>query len=155
MWITNYFNELKAWRIVRKVYKKNRELFNIVGLKMDWVGRLYRVINRDPEIVLGSEEDRVYLNKELAEITNALVRTNIIDILAYELRPLEDATPIGNGKEEFENGYLIVLTPAWRLDRQYVTVWSFLFVNASIILSVYGCAWAVVKYLIPYIEGYL
>lgn len=152
MWIKNFFNELKAWRIVRREYRNNQLLFESIGLKKDWGGRLYKVINRDPEIELGSGEDEVFLRKELAEVTNVLVRTNVIDILAYELKPLEEVTPIGDGKEEYEHGYLITLTPAWNLNKQYVTLKSLFFVTVGFIALIGGIVWGVMKYLIPYIQ---
>lgn len=127
-WLKNFFNELKAWHIVRKEYRKNKWLFDKFGIKKDWGGKLYKVINRDPEIKLGSGEDEVYLRKELSEISAILIKCNIYDILAYELKPLDNVTVKEDGTEEFENGYLVVLTPAWNLDRQYVTFWSILFV---------------------------
>ena len=34
-YIKNFFLELKAWRIVRKEYRKNKALFDSVGLKKD------------------------------------------------------------------------------------------------------------------------
>ena len=127
-WLKNFFNELKAWHIVRKEYRKNKWLFDKFGIKKDWGGKLYKVINRDPEIKLGSGEDEVYLRKELSEISAILIKCNIYDILAYELKPLDNVTVKEDGTEEFENGYLVILTPAWNLDRQYVTFWSILFV---------------------------
>ena len=127
MWIVNYFKELKAWRIVKKTCKKHKDELLSVGLKYDWFGRLYRVINRDPEIVLGEGEDEIYLRRELSEVTAMLLKLNIMDILAYELKPLEDERELEDGKIEFEHGYLITLTPAWNLDRQYVTWKSTLF----------------------------
>lgn len=148
-WLKNYFNERKAWRIVRREYKKNKRLFDAVGLKTDWFGRMYKVINRDPDIELGSGEDEVYLRKELAEVTAVLVKTNLMDIMAYELTPLEDVTQLEDGKEEFEHGYLITLTPAWNLDRQYVTFWSVLFVDLTILGLLAAGAWAFITYLLP------
>ena len=128
MFLKKFFLELKARRIVRREYKKNRILFESIGLKRSWGGTLYKVINRDPEIKLGSGEDEVYLRKELSEISAILIKCNIYDILAYELKPLDNVTVKEDGTEEFENGYLVILTPAWNLDRQYVTFWSILFV---------------------------
>ena len=63
MWIVNYFREWKAWREVKKVYKENQKDFEKIGLKSDWFGRLYKVINRDPKIPLGTQEDEILLQK--------------------------------------------------------------------------------------------
>ena len=153
MWIKNFFNELKAWRIVRKEYRNNKRLFDAVGLKTDWGGRLYKVINRDPEIELGSGEDELYLRKELGEITNVMVQTKIIDILAYDLKPLEEETDLGDGKVEYEHGYLVTLTPAWSLDNQYVTFWSVLNVVIGFGAVLVGLVYALFKWVIPFIAN--
>lgn len=116
MWLTNYINECKAWREVKKVYKTNKSDFEKVGLKCDYFGRLYKVINRDPNIALGTPEDSELLSVELKEISEFLIKMNLIDILAYELTPLEDSD-----EKTFENAYLVTLTPAWDLNKQYVT----------------------------------
>ena len=116
MWLVNYFREWKAWRIVKKVYKSNQKEFEKMGIKSDWFGRLYKVINRDPSIQLGTIKDEELLTDELREVSEFLIKMNVMDILAYELIPLEDAD-----EESFENAYLIKLTPAWDLSKQYVS----------------------------------
>lgn len=154
-YIKNFFNELKAWRIVNRVYKKNKSDFDKIRLKKDWFGRLYVVINRDPDIELSSGEDEIYLRKELSEIWAVLVKLNLVDILAYELNPLEEVTPLGDGREEYEHGYLVTFTPAWNLDRQYVTIKSVIFMTLFFGGLITGIVWGVVKYLIPYIQTLL
>ena len=116
MWIKNFINECRVWHEVRMVYKKNKEDFLKHGLKSDWFGRIYKVINRDVKVELGSPEDEMILRDELSEIQNILIKYNIIDILAYSLNPLEE----DDGKT-FEHGYLIVFTPAYILEKQYLT----------------------------------
>lgn len=122
MWLKNFINECKVWREIKKVYKKNEEQFLKLGLKIDWVGRIWKVINRDEKIPLGTPEDEILLRKELNEIQEFLVKQNIIDILAYELIPQEEVSTDENGNEVYENSYLIKFTPAYRLDKQYLTV---------------------------------
>ena len=125
MWIVKFFKELKVWRTIRKVCKENRQFFEEVGLKYDWLGHIYTVINRDPNIKLGSDEDRALLMRELNDIQKSLVKLNIIDLLAYELIPLESSEISKNGEQEiFENGYLVKFTPAEDVSRQYVKPWS-------------------------------
>lgn len=124
MWIKNFFNELKAWHIVRKVYRQNKSDFDKIGIKSDWFGKLYIVLNRNPEIVLGSEEDEVILHNELAKIWAFITKLNIGDILAYELKPLEDEVQISDSEVEYEHAYLVTFTPAWNLEKQFVTIKS-------------------------------
>ena len=148
----NFFNELKAWRIINKVYKNNKLDFNAIGLKKDYFGKLYKVINRDVLIELGSDEDQIYLRKELSEIWAVLVKLNLVDILAYELKPLEEVTKIDDTHEEYEHGYLVTFTPAWNLDRQYVTFWSVIFVILFFTALIGGLVYSVMHWLIPYIQ---
>ena len=154
-YIKNFFNELKAWRIVRREYRKNKADFEKVGLKSDWFGKLYRVINRDTDITLGDEMDEALLHKELAEIWAVLVKHNIVDILAYELKPLEAVTQIDETHEEFEHGYLVTFTPAWNLDRQYVTFKSIVFMTLFFGGLLAGAVWSIIQYLIPYLQTVL
>lgn len=142
MWIVKFFKELKVWRTVRKVCKENEQFIEKSGLKFDWLGHIYTVINRDPSIKLGSDEDRYLLMQELNDIQNVLVKLNVIDLLAYELIPLESSEISKDGNEEiFENGYLIKFTPADDVSKQYVKPWScfcvFLGIPALIVMSVF------------------
>jgi hypothetical protein len=121
MWIVNFFKELRVWRTIRKVCKENKQFIENAGLKYDWLGHIYTVINRDPNIKLGSDEDRILLMRELQDIQNSLVKLNIIDLLAYELIPLEYSERSDDGSEEiFENSYLVKFTPAEDVSKQYV-----------------------------------
>ena len=151
--IKKFFQELKARRIVRREYKKNKYMFDAIGLKRAWGGTLYKVINRDPVIELGSGEDEVYLRKELSEISAVLIKCGIYDILAYELKPLEEETQINEREIEYEHGYLITLTPAWNLDKQYVTFWSVILVTLFFAALIGGAAYGIIKYLIPFIQS--
>ena len=152
MWIKSFFNELKAWKIVNKVYKENKAAFDKVGLKKDWFGKLYRVINRDTDITLGDEMDEALLHKETTEIWQVLVKHNIVDILAYELKPLEEERQIDETHIEYEHGYLVTFTPAWNLDRQYVTFKSIIFVTLFFTVLIGGLVYSVMHWLIPYIQ---
>lgn len=139
MWIAKFFRELKVWRTIRKVCKENRQFFEKVGLKYDWLGHIYTVINRDPNIKLGSDEDRALLIRELNDIQKSLVALNIIDLLAYELIPLESSEISKDGEQEiFENGYLVKFTPAEDVSKQYVKPWScfFVFIMIPALVSV-------------------
>ena len=153
MWLRNFFLELKAWHIVRKEYRKNKALFDSVGLKKDWFGRFYRVINRDPEISLGSDEDQIYLHNETSKIWAVMVKLNLADILAYELKPLEDERQIDETHIEYEHGYLITLTPAWNLDRQYVTFWSIIFVTLFFAALIGGMIYSSIHWIVPWIQA--
>lgn len=148
MWIANFFKELKVWRTIRKVCKENNQFFENAGLKYDWLGHIYTVINRDPNIQLGSDEDRVLLMRELNDIQGALVKLNIIDLLAYELIPLESKEMSDDGSEEiFENGYLVKFTPAEDVSKQYVKPLSCLLVFVVIPVLIAAGVFALIHFI--------
>ena len=148
MWIANFFRELKVWRTIRKVCKENSQFLENAGLKYDWLGHIYTVINRDPNIQLGSDEDRYLLMRELNDIQKTLVKLNIIDLLAYELLPLESSEISDDGSEEiFENGYLVTFTPAEDVSKQYVTPWSCLGVFVGIPALITGVVFALIHFI--------
>ncbi len=152
MFLKKFFLELKARRIVRREYKKNRILFESIGLKRSWGGTLYKVINRDTDIPLGGGEDEIYLRRELSEISAVLIKCNIYDILAYELKPLEEERQIDETHIEYDHGYLVTLTPAWYLDKQYVTFWSVIFVTLFFAAIIAGLVYSSIHWLIPWIQ---
>ena len=139
MWIKNFINECKVWREIRKVYKNNKEDFLKVGLKIDWFGHIYKVINRDVSIPLGTNEDEFLLREELSQVQEVLVKNNVLDILAYELRPLEE-----DDGETYEHGYLILFTPAYRLDKQYLTVKNVLLLSLLTASIIAGLVWLLI-----------
>lgn len=148
MWIAKFFRELKVWRTIRKVCKENKQFFEKVGLKYDWLGHIYTVINRDPNIKLGSDEDRAILIRELNDIQNALIKLNVIDLLVYELIPLESSEISKDGDQEiFENGYLVKFTPAEDISKQYVKPWSCFFVFVGIPVLIAAAVFALVHFL--------
>ena len=148
MWISKFFKELKVWRTIRKVCKENKQFLENAGLKCDWLGHIYTVINRDPNIKLGSDEDRYLLMRELNDIQNTLVKLNIIDLLAYELKPLESSEISEDGSEEiFDNAYLVTFTPADDVSKQYVKPWSCFCVFVVIPALIVGGIFALFHFL--------
>lgn len=148
MWIAKFFKELKVWRTIRKVCRENKQFLESRGLKSDWLGHIYTVINRDPNIKLGTDEDRFLLTKELKDIQETLMKLNIIDLLAYELVPLESSEISEDGSEEiFENSYLIKFTPADDVSKQYVKPWSCFCVFVLIPILIVGVVFSLVHFL--------
>ena len=148
MWISNFFKELKVWRTIRNVCKENSQFIEKSGLKYDWLGHIYTVINRDPNIKLGSDEDRQLLMRELNVIQDVLVKLNIIDLLAYELIPLETTEISKDGNQEiFENGYLVKFTPAEDVSKQYVKPWSCFLVFVGIPVLITGVILSLIHFL--------
>jgi hypothetical protein len=97
---------------------------------------------------LGSDEDRYLLMRELNDIQKVLVKLNIIDLLAYELLPLESSEISDDGSEEiFENSYLVKFTPAEDVSKQYVTPWSCLGVFVGIPALIAGVVFTLIHFI--------
>ena len=49
-WI-NFFKEIGIWRMVRRIARRNQNLLEENNLRVDWVGRMYTVVNLPDEII--------------------------------------------------------------------------------------------------------
>jgi hypothetical protein len=97
--IRNYF-------FLRKVTKKNSNTieWNKLKLRVDWLGRIYTVVNLPPEVIYSPdapEEIRpAYVLEESRPINEYLTRLNLQEILAPEIKPIPESI-----------SYLIVYRP--------------------------------------------
>ena len=51
-----FFKEFMLWAKFNSITKKNREKIEKAGLRVDWIGRVYGVVNI-PDEVLGAAEE--------------------------------------------------------------------------------------------------
>ena len=51
MYITDLYNEIKIWYKIRSIAKKAEPKLKESGFRVDWVGRIYTVINLPEEVV--------------------------------------------------------------------------------------------------------
>ena len=51
MYITDLYNEIKTWNKIRSIAKKAEAELKEKGFRVDWVGRIYTVINLPEEVV--------------------------------------------------------------------------------------------------------
>ncbi|MBR4625568.1 MAG: hypothetical protein IKO56_08565, partial [Alphaproteobacteria bacterium] len=45
MYIKNLIKEIKIWKIVKKTVTENKDKLNKLGFDVDWIGRIYTVID--------------------------------------------------------------------------------------------------------------
>lgn len=120
--ITAFFLNLKYTNIIKNVYKDDNILEKLSNLfntefKMDWVGRLYCIIN--PNIIGeefninsqifeynsdGSLNNKAYVEKyimgKLNAVSDLVIANNLFDLLTYRIEKLD----------EYDN-YLFVIEP--------------------------------------------
>lgn len=145
IFIKNLLLNIKYTKILRKIYKteglleKFSQLFG-VEFKIDWVGRIYTVIN--PNII----DDKLDINTQIFEYTDNgltnepyvekyimtklnivsdfIMANNLFDLLTYELKKLDD----------YDN-YLFVIKPITFDD---CIKWTKIFMGVYCALAIIG-----------------
>lgn len=105
MYIFNLINEIKIWLKVRSVAKEFETTLNESGFRVDWVGRIYTVINLPEEVINQPFSREGYVLMKLREYDRLFLNMGISDVIAPELVELKDA-----------DAYLLILSP----DRDYL-----------------------------------
>lgn len=111
MYIFKLINEINIWRKVRAIALENEELLKENGFRVDWVGRIYTVINLPEEVVNQPFSREGYVLMKLREYDSMFLNMGIADAIAPELVELEDV-----------EAYLLILSP----DRDYIKFWPFI-----------------------------
>lgn len=111
MYIFKLINEINIWRKVRAIALENEELLKENGFRVDWVGRIYTVINLPEEVVNQPFSREGYVLMKLREYDSMFLNMGIADVIAPELVELEEV-----------EAYLLILSP----DRDYIKLWPFL-----------------------------
>ena len=122
-WI-KLLEEIRIWMLSRRVTRSNQEELFEFGLRVDWIGRLYTVINLPEEVASQPYSQQPYVLSQLRKYDEVLLRLQLSDILypEFEKIPGEDA-------------YLLVLTP----EVEYLNIWRFVFNTAGWIGGYFGC----------------
>jgi hypothetical protein len=110
MYIFKLFNELNIWRKVRAIALENEQALNESGFRVDWIGRIYTVINLPEEVINQPISREGYVLMKLREYDSLFLNMGIADAIAPELMEIEGA-----------EAYLLVLSP----DRDYLKFWPF------------------------------
>lgn len=98
-WI-NLIKEFMLWRKVRKIALQNREILEANNLRVDWLGRIYTVVNLPEQIVENPHVKEPYIIAQLREYDEVFLQLGIADILYPEFSQIEGT-----------DSYLLVLYP--------------------------------------------
>ena len=110
MYITNLYKELKIWSKIRKIAVENSAKLLEKGFRVDWVGRIYTVINLPEEVVSAPISQEGYVLMQLREHDKLFLDMGISDYVSPEFNPIPET-----------NSFLLVLSP----DRDYLQFWPF------------------------------
>lgn len=123
-WI-NFFKEISIWRMVRRIARRNQNLLEENNLRVDWVGRMYTVVNLPDEIIENPYLEQTYVISQLREYDKLLISLGLADVVYPEFSKIEG-----------EAAYLLVLYP----ESDYLNWSRFIFnllITGSIITGLY------------------
>ena len=110
MYITDLYNEVRTWYKIRSIAKKSELQLKEKGFRVDWVGRIYTVINLPEEVVSAPISQEGYVLMQLREHDKFLLELGIADTVSPEFNPIPDT-----------NSFLLVLSA----DREFFKLWPF------------------------------
>ena len=108
MYIKNLYNEIKIWVKIRKIAQENKNKLLEKGFRVDWVGRIYTVINLPEEVVSAPISQEGYVLMQLREHDKLFLDLGIADYVSPEFNPIPNT-----------DSFLLVLSA----DREYLKVW--------------------------------
>ena len=111
MYIIKLYKEIKLWWQIRKVAKSEETTLREKGFRVDWVGRIYTVINLPEEVATAPISQEGYVLMKLREHDKFLLELGIADYVSPEFNKINDT-----------DSFLLVLSA----DREYFKLWPFL-----------------------------
>lgn len=112
MYLINLYREIQIWKRVKKIAKEYEASLDQAGFRVDWIGRIYTVINL-PEEVLShhpSVQEGFVLQK-LRDYDQYFLGLGIADVIVPEFERIEGA-----------GAFLLVLSP----ERRYFRILPFI-----------------------------
>ena len=106
------YKEIRLWYIFRKVAKANEQFLADNNLRVDWIGRIYTVLNMPPEVLASPEiAQEGWVFQQLPKMTKVLMEMGIAEAAFPSMEKIEGT-----------DGFLVVLWPEF--DR--LSFWSIL-----------------------------
>jgi hypothetical protein len=121
-WI-KLIEEIRIWMLSRRVTRSNEEELLEFGLRVDWIGRLYTVVNLPEEVASQPYSQQPYVLSQLRKYDEVLLKLQLSDVLYPEFEKIPG-----------EEAYLLVLTP----EVEYLNTWRFIFNTVGWIGGYFG-----------------
>ena len=116
-WV-DLFKEIRIWRIFKRTATSNVELLNKAGLRVDWIGRVYTVVNLPEEVQGASQEiQQAYVLQKISEFGQTMMRIGLGDIVYPEIKKINGTV-----------SWLVVLWPTFEA-LTFTRILLFLFRN--------------------------
>ena len=104
MYISKLYKELRIWQKIRKIAKAEEKSLEEKGFRVDWIGRIYTVINLPEEVATAPISQEGYVLMKLREHDKFLLELGIADYVSPEFSKINDS-----------DSFLLVLSA----DREY------------------------------------
>lgn len=97
------YKEIRIWWVFRKTALSRVELLNDNNLRVDFIGRIYTVVNL-PEEVLGAapQVHQAYVLQQITKYGNIMLKIGLADIVYPEIEPIKES-----------KAYLVILWPVF------------------------------------------
>jgi hypothetical protein len=95
--------DIRTWWIFRSVAKKNVDVLNNQKLRVDWLGRIYGVVNLPEEVMTASQEiQQAYVLQQITTYGNTIMKIGLGDVVYPQIEKIEGSP-----------AYLVVLWPVF------------------------------------------
>ena len=98
------YGDIRVWWIFRKTANQNKESLNKdFQLRVDWLGRIYGVVNLPEEVQTASGEiQQAYVLNKISTYGNFMLQIGLADMVYPQIQKLPDAA-----------SYLVILWPVF------------------------------------------
>ena len=110
MYISKLYKEIRIWQKIRRVAIAEKKSLNEKGFRVDWIGRIYTVINLPEEVATAPISQEGYVLMKLREHDQYLLQLGIADYVSPEFNKIDNS-----------DSFLLVLSA----DREYFKLWPF------------------------------
>jgi hypothetical protein len=149
MYLIDLYNDFVIWYKYAKVTKSNRAKLESNNLRVDWLGRIYTVINV-PDELQNYPNIEMWVMQQLGPFNNILIELGIADYSFPEVSKIEESNV---------NAYLVVMYPElnnidpWRIILE-IAKWAGIFLLLKIGYNLclnYGVYQTISKFITTYV----
>jgi hypothetical protein len=111
MYPSNLYVELRTWYRVRKVALEYEDQLSSMGFRVDWIGRIYTVINLPEEVITAAPQiQEGYVLMKLRDYDRLFLQLGLAGDVFPEMERIT---------EEGVDAFLLILSP----ERDYFKFW--------------------------------
>lgn len=138
------YRDFRVWRTFRKTAKEYQENLNKdFNLRVDWIGRIYGVINLPEEVQGASGEiQQAYVTQQIANYGQFMTKIGLADVVYPQIQRIPNSA-----------GYLVILWPVFEelallpilaailrtsfIGFIFYVIFKFFYVNAHVFVSLW------------------